>query len=79
MVEQPSPGNLLLVTTAEMFTPLAHSVPALESLDNVTHINERQHSEQISISHTTFGDISHKIHNQGMNDARSSMSALECG
>lgn len=39
VIEQPSPCNLLFVTSTEGTVPLSRNVPAALSLHNVTHLN----------------------------------------
>ena len=49
VVEQPRPGDLLLVTTAQRLAPLACGVPAALALDDVFHLHDSQDLEQIIV------------------------------
>ena len=54
MVEQPRPGDLLLVAAAECLAPLARGVPAALALDDVLHLDSGENVEQLVVRNAPY-------------------------
>lgn len=49
MVEQPRPGNLLLIASTQCFPPLPRRVPPSFPLHDVIHLHDSEHREKIVV------------------------------